>query len=76
MCLCERLFRSFPEDKVSLWLSAYGIPDSEKGDFLIRLKRFRLTGFLRKSYGTEFNVRSGITRFVNFRRRTFPESQQ
>ena len=76
MCLCERLFRSFPEDKVSLWLSAYGIPESDKDDFLIRLKQFRLTGFLRRSYGTEFNVRSGMTKFVTFRRRTLPETDQ
>jgi hypothetical protein len=75
MCLCERLFRYFPEDKVSSWLSAYGIPESEKGDFLIRLKRFRLTGFLRRSFGTEFNVRSGMTKFVTFCRRTFRQSQ-
>ena len=71
MCLCERLLHRFPEDRVSSWLSAYGIPESEKAELLIRLKRFRLTGFLRTSFGTEFNVRSRMTKVFTFRRRTF-----
>ena len=75
MCLCERLFHRYPEDKVCLWLSAYGIPESEKDDLFTRLKRFRSTGFLRRSFGMEFIVRSGLTRFLTFCRRTFLRSQ-
>ena len=76
MCLCERLLPYFPEDKVLSWLSAYGIPESEKIDLLVRLKRFRSTGFLRRVLGAEFNVRIAMLKFFTFYRRTIPENQQ
>jgi hypothetical protein len=76
MCLCERLLTYFPEDKVLSWLSAYGIPESEKIDLLVRLKLFRSTGFLRGVFGAEFNVRIAMVKFFAFCRRAIPESQQ
>jgi hypothetical protein len=63
MFLCQGLLQHFPGDKVLVWLSAYGIPESEKMDLLVRLKRFRLTKFLRRVLGAEFNVRSAMVKF-------------
>jgi Lipopolysaccharide kinase (Kdo/WaaP) family len=76
MSLCEGLFPHFPEDKVLSWLSAYGIPESEKIDLLVRLKRFRSTKFLRRVLGAEFNVRIGTAKFFAFHSRNVPESRQ
>jgi len=76
MFLCEGLLPHFPEDKVLLWLSAYGIPESEKIDLLVRLKRFRSTRFLRWFLGSEFYVRIGMAKFFTFYPRNAPESQQ
>ena len=68
MSLCEGLFPYFPEDKVLSWLSAYGIPESEKIDLLVRLKRFRSTAFLRKVLAAEFDVRNAMARLLSFSR--------
>jgi hypothetical protein len=76
MCLCETLLPYFPEDKVLSWLSAYGIPESEKIDLLVLLKRFRSTPFLRKVFGAEFNVRITMVKSFAFYRRNIPESRQ
>jgi hypothetical protein len=76
MSLCEGLLPCFPEDEVLLWLSAYGIPASEKIDLLARLKRFRSTGFLRRVLGAEFNMRITMAKFFTFYPRHIPESQQ
>jgi hypothetical protein len=76
MCLCERLFPFFQEDKVLSWLSAYGIPESKKIDLLVQLKRFRSTKFLRRFFGAEFNVRSTLVNLFPFHPRNIPDSQQ
>jgi len=76
MSLCEGLLQHFPKDKVLLWLSAYGMPESEKIDLVVRLKRFRLTKFLRRVLGAEFNVRSAMAKFFTFYLRNISESQQ
>ncbi len=76
MHFCERLLRYCPEDKVLSWLSAYGIPESEKTDLLVRLKRFRSTKFLRRVLGAEFNVRSTMVNFFTFYTRITQDSQQ
>jgi hypothetical protein len=76
MSLCQGLLPHFPEDQVLLWLSAYGILESEKIDLLARLKRFRSTGFLRRVLGAEFNVRIVMAKFSSFYPRNAPESQQ
>jgi hypothetical protein len=75
MSLCQGLLPYFPEDKALLWLSAYGIPESEKIDLFVRLKRFRSTGFLRRVLGAEFNVRIVMAKFFTFHPRNAPESQ-
>jgi tRNA A-37 threonylcarbamoyl transferase component Bud32 len=67
MSLCEGLLPHFPEDTVKLWLSAYGIPESEKMDLLVRLKQFRSTPFLRKVLAAEFDVRDATSRLLMFR---------
>jgi hypothetical protein len=76
LLLCRGLFPYFPEDTVLSWLSAYGIPESEKMDFLVWLKRFRLTTFFRRVLGAEFNVRNAIAKTLTFRPRNAPKSQQ
>ncbi len=76
MFLCQGLLPYFREDQVMLWLSAYGIPESEKIDLLVRLKRFRSTRFLRRVLGAEFNVRIVMTKFFTFYPRNAPENQQ
>jgi len=60
MCLCEGLLPYFPNDAVHAWLSAYGIPDSEKTDLLVQVTQFRSTGFLRNVAATEFAVRNAM----------------
>jgi tRNA A-37 threonylcarbamoyl transferase component Bud32 len=75
MVLYQGLLPYFPEDTVLLWLSAYGIPEPEKMDLLVRLKRFRSTGFLRRIWGAEFNVRSAMAQLLAFSPRNTPESQ-
>ena len=75
MSLCQGLLPYFQEDQVMLWLSAYGIPESEKIGFLDQLKRFRSTRFLRRVLGAEFNVRIVMTKLFNFSPRNAPESQ-
>jgi tRNA A-37 threonylcarbamoyl transferase component Bud32 len=64
MSLCEGLLPHFPEDAVQLWLSAYGIRESEKMDLLVRLKRFRSTPFVRKALAWEFEVRAATARLL------------
>jgi hypothetical protein len=76
MTLCEGLVPIFPEDTVLSWLSAYGIPESEKMDLLVQLKRFRSTSFLRRVLGTEFNIRYGMARFSAFLCRNGAKNQQ
>lgn len=76
MSLCQGLLPYFREDEVLLWLSAYGIPKSEKITLLVRLKRFRSTRFLRRVLGAEFNVRIAMAKFFTFYPRNAPESQQ
>lgn len=76
MSLCQGLIPFFPEYQVLLWLSAYGIPKSEKLDLLIRLKQFRSTKFLRRVWGAEFNVRNAMAKFFTFYPRNASESQQ
>jgi hypothetical protein len=76
MSLCQGLIPFFPEDQVLLWLSAYGIPESEKLDLLVQLKQFRSTKFLRRVWGAEFNVRIAMAKFFTFYPRNAPESQQ
>ncbi len=66
MSLCQGVLPHFPEDQVLLWLSAYGIPESEKIDLLVQLKRFQSTGFLRRVLGAEFNVRIAMAKFPPF----------
>jgi hypothetical protein len=66
MSLCQGLLPHFPEDTVLLWLSAYGIPESEKMDLLVQLKRFRSTSFLRRVFGAEFNIRIGMAQLMRF----------
>jgi hypothetical protein len=66
MSLCEGLLPYFPEGTVESWLSAYGIPESEKTDLLVRLMQFRSTPFLRKALAWEFDVRSTIARLLSF----------
>ena len=66
MSLCEGLLPHFPEDTVQLWLSAYGIPESERTDLLVRLKRFRSTAFLRKVMAAECDVRNVMARLLTF----------
>jgi hypothetical protein len=74
--LCRGLLPYFPEDTVLSWLSAYGIPESEKMDFLVWLKRFRSTAFFRRVLGAEFNVRNAIAKTLTFRPHNAPKSQQ
>lgn len=69
MSLCEGLLPHFREDQVMSWLSAYGIPESEKMDLLIRLKGFQSTRFLRRVMGAEFNVRVTTARLFPFHAR-------
>jgi len=76
LSLCQGLLPYFPDDQVLLWLSAYGIPESEKMDRLARLKRFRSTAFLRRVLGAEFNVRIAMAKLFAFYPRNAPESQQ
>jgi hypothetical protein len=76
MSLCQGLLPYYPEDKVLLWLSAYGIPESEKLDLLVRLKRFRSTGFLRRVLGAEFNVRMAMAKLFTFYPRNAPKNLQ
>ena len=76
MSLCEGLFPHFPEDTVHVWLSTYGIPESEKMGLLVRLKRFRSTAFLRKVMAVECSVRNAIARLLTFSPPNDPESQQ
>jgi tRNA A-37 threonylcarbamoyl transferase component Bud32 len=68
MSLCEGLFPHFSEDMVRLWLSAYGIPESERADLLIQLKRFHSTATLRKLAAWEFDVRDALARFLSLYR--------
>ncbi len=68
MSLCEGLLPYFPEDTVRLWLSAYGIPESEKMDLLVRFKRFRSTASLRKVLAWEFDMRDAMARLLSFPR--------
>jgi tRNA A-37 threonylcarbamoyl transferase component Bud32 len=68
MSLCEGLLPYFQEDIVRLWLSAYGIPESETMDLLVRLKRFRSTGSLRKVLAWEFDMRHAMARLLSFSR--------
>jgi hypothetical protein len=64
--LCHGLLRFFPDDAVPSWLSAYGIPDSERIELSVRIKQFRSTPFLRRFFGAEFNVRVAIARSFTF----------
>ena len=66
MSLCDGLLRFFPDDTVPLWLSAYGIPESERMDLLVRIKRFRSTMFLRRVFGAEFRLRMAIAKSFTF----------
>lgn len=66
MSLCQGLLPYYSEDQVLLWLSAYGIPESEKADHLVRFKRFRSTSFVRRVWGAEFNVRNGMAKLMMF----------
>jgi len=68
MSLCEGLFQHFSEDTVRLWLSAYGIPESERMDLLIQLKQFRSTASLRKIAAWEFDTRDVLARFLSLYR--------
>jgi hypothetical protein len=68
MSLCEELLPYFQEDTVRLWLSAYGIPESETMDLLVRLKTFRSTASLRKVLAWEFDMRHAIARLLSFSR--------
>jgi len=45
---------------VHAWLSAYGIPDSEKTDLLVQVTQFRSTGFSENVAATEFAVRNAM----------------
>ena len=76
MSLCEGLLPHFPEDTVQAWLSAYGIPESEKMNLLVRLKRFQSTPFLRKVLAWEFDVRNATARLSTFHPPNRPENQQ
>ena len=76
MSLCEGLLPYFPEDTVLLWLSAYGIPESEKMDLLVRLKQFRSMASLRKVLAWEFDVRDAMARPLSFSRPSNPENQE
>lgn len=76
MSLCQGLLPYFPEDQVLLWLSAYGIPESEKMDRLVRLKRFRSTAFLRRVRGAEFNVRIAMAKLMTFLPIDAPKNRQ
>jgi hypothetical protein len=66
MFLCWGLVRYFPENKFLSWLSAYGMPGSAQTDFLVRLKRFRSTGFLRSFLLAEFKLRMAMDRLSRF----------
>jgi tRNA A-37 threonylcarbamoyl transferase component Bud32 len=76
MSLCQGLLPYFSEDQVLLWLSAYGIPESEKVDHLVRLKRFRSTSFVRRVWGAEFNVRNGMAKLMMLLSIHGPKSRQ
>jgi tRNA A-37 threonylcarbamoyl transferase component Bud32 len=67
MSLCEGLLPYFPEDTVRSWLSVYGIPEPEMGEFLGALKRFESTPSLRKAYAWEFDIRYAMARFLTSR---------
>jgi hypothetical protein len=76
MSLCQGLLPYFSEDQVLLWLSAYGIPESETVDRLAHLKRFRSTSFVRRVWGAEFNVRNGMTKLMMLLSVNAPKSRQ
>jgi hypothetical protein len=76
MSLCQGLLPHFPEDQVLVWLSAYGIPESEKMDRLVRLKRFRSTSLVRRVWGAEFNVRNGMAKLMMLLSIHAPKSRQ
>jgi hypothetical protein len=76
MSLCQGLLPHFSEDQVLSWLSAYGIPEFEKMDHLVRLKRFQSTSFLRRVSGAEFNVRIAMAKLRTSLSLHAPKSQQ
>ena len=76
MSLCEGLLPYFPDGTVLSWLSAYGIPESEKMDLLVRLKQFRSMASLRKVLAWEFDVRDAMARPLSFSRPSNPENQE
>lgn len=66
LSLCEGLIPYFSDYSVESWLSAYGVPKTERKALAIRLKRYRSTAFLRKISATEFDVRKAGTWFFSF----------
>ena len=61
LALCEGLLPFYSEEEVRAWLSAYGVPESQKSALCVRLKGFRSTPFLRKALAWEFDVRNVLS---------------
>lgn len=57
LSVVEGLMPYFSDYSVDSWLSAYGIPHTERNALSIQLKGFRSTAFLRKLLATEFDLR-------------------
>lgn len=64
LSLCEGLLPYFPDNTAQSWLSAYGMPESEKMNFIPLAKKFRFTAFLRKALAWEFDVRHAVARLL------------
>lgn len=66
LSLCEGLLPHFPDADVYSWLSAYGMSESEKMNFMVAAKKFQSTPFLRKALAWEFDIRHAVARLLAF----------
>lgn len=66
LSLGEGLVPYFSDDSVDSWLSAYGVPETERNGLAIQVKSFQSTPFRRKLLATEFDLRKTGTLFCSF----------